>query len=277
MHDFPTLRILPVDKLVVHEKHDHQRTAPLIANLRASGVLRNPTIVISLRDGSGRFMVLDGANRTAAMLEMGLPHTLAQVVEADSPRLDLRTWNHVLWGLEPEAFLEGLRGIPDLQTQTVDEEATLEQLWQQQILVWLQTPDGGTLVTTTPSKDLQTRIRMLNAIADSYKDRTSFDRTRVRQIAALEGIYDQLCAIVVYPPFKIAEVLEACSQGELFPAGVTRFTVSPRALRVNYPLEELASKKSPQEKNAHLEAWLQARISEKGVRFYAEATVLYDE
>ena len=58
----PELQILPLDKLILHEDHDLQRTLPLVGKLRAQGILRNPPIVMPLTDDSGRYMVLDGAN-----------------------------------------------------------------------------------------------------------------------------------------------------------------------------------------------------------------------
>src|SRR3989304_6794476 len=104
----PTLRILPVEKLVPHEWHDEQRSKPLIERLRASGVLRNPPVGTPFTDSSARYMVLDGANRSAAFKQMGIPHTIAQVVQADDPGLDLKTWNQGLWNWEPPAVLEAL-------------------------------------------------------------------------------------------------------------------------------------------------------------------------
>jgi len=53
--------------------------------------------------------------------------------------------------------------------------------------------------------------------------------------------------------------------------------VSPRALHLNYPLEELAADRPLEEKNEALQRWIQERIARKGVRYYAEATVLFDE
>ena len=50
--NLPTLQILPLDKLILHEDHDIQRTLPLVAKLRAQGILRNPPIVMPLGDGS---------------------------------------------------------------------------------------------------------------------------------------------------------------------------------------------------------------------------------
>jgi hypothetical protein len=82
---------------------------------------------------------------------------------------------------------------------------------------------------------------------------------------------------VVFPNFKIDDILKLAGAGYLLPTGITRFTVSPRALHVNYPLFELASSKPLAEKNADLQEWIQKRMAQKGVRYYAEATFLYDE
>ena len=64
---------------------------------------------------------------------------------------------------------------------------------------------------------------------------------------------------------------------QLIGNGVTRFSISPRALRLNYPLSELAADKSLAEKNAILERWIQEKIASMRVRTYTEATVLFDE
>ena len=62
--------------------------------------------------------------------------------------------------------------------------------------------------------------------------------------------------------------------GYLQPVGLV---VSPRALHLNYPLAELAADKPLEQKNAELQAFIQERIAKKGVRYYAEATFLFDE
>jgi hypothetical protein len=90
-------------------------------------------------------------------------------------------------------------------------------------------------------------------------------------------LYENLCAVVVFPPFTICQVVELAGKGYLFPSGITRFTVAPRALRIEYPLSELESSATQEEKNRRLQAWIQERLTAKGVRFYAEPTVLFDE
>ncbi|MEX1247799.1 MAG: hypothetical protein WEA61_04910 [Anaerolineales bacterium] len=275
---YPTLRILPTAALVPHEWHDEQRAWPLIERLRASGVLRNPPIVTPFDDGSGRFMVLDGANRSAAFSEIGMPHILAQVVKAEDPNLELKKWNHVLWNWDAKALVDSLSSIPDVSFRKIDPNIKRRQSqWPIRTLVWLQIPDGRAYVARSDETDLRTRASLLARIARIYVGKAQLDRTTAQRISELDGKYDNLTAVVVYPPFEVSEVLELCEAGILLPPGVTRFTVSPRALRVNYPLEELAADKPMEAKEEALQRWINERMARKGMRYYAEATVLYDE
>ncbi|TAK14889.1 MAG: hypothetical protein EPO32_00025 [Anaerolineae bacterium] len=276
--EFPTIEIIPLDKLVVHEWHDDQRTPALVERLKSSGLLQNPPIVSPFKDGTGRYMVLDGANRTTALQRMGFPHVLAQIVEPDAPTLDLRTWNHVCWGLPPEEFFSGIASLPGIRLEPLhDEEEAFRQLYNRTLLALIQTPDELTHAAIADAHGPAQHIHFLNAIVDSYKTHCHLDRTRVRKITALDATYENLSALVVFPPLTMQEVLDACGAGELLPPGVTRFSVSPRALRVNYPLEQLASDQPLQAKNEFLARWIQERVARKGVRFYAEPTVLFDE
>ena len=77
-------------------------------------------------------------------------------------------------------------------------------------------------------------------------------------------------------PYKIA-VMEPD-----FRAGTIRSRVKESGQKnyfnpLNYPLDELASNKSLEDKNQTLKHWLQERVSCKSVRFYAEPTVVFDE
>lgn len=276
--NLPTLRILPTESLVPHEWHDDSRAKPLVERLRASGILRNPPIVTPFDDGTDRYMVLDGANRSSAFAQMGLPHILAQVVKEDDPGVELKKWNHVLWNWDADALIKSISSLPDISFQKIDPDIKRPQSeWPAKTLVWLQLPDESAYIARFEDTNLRARANQLAKIAHLYTDKAHLDRTTAQRIRELNGQYDNLTAIVVYPPFEIHQVLELCEAGILLPPGVTRFMVSPRALRVNYPLDELASTKSLTDKNAALDRWVNERVARKGVRFYAEATVLFDE
>lgn len=275
--DLPLLAVLPADKFLLHEKHDQQRSPQLLEDLRSSGLLRNPPIVAPLHDRTGRYLVLDGAHRVLSLIKLGIAHILAQVVEPDDPGLAVHPWNHVLWGPGSQEFAAALESIPGLLLESADPKTSTEMLTSRRALALILWPDGTIMMARPPASDRLTRVKYLNAIVDGYPPKAYMDRTNLSSLTQLTKLYPELSALVILPSFSVEEVLYLASEGQLLPTGSTRFTISPRALHVNYPLSELGSGKSLMEKNAALHAWLQERLANKHVRYYAEATYLFDE
>jgi hypothetical protein len=200
--NLPTLQILETASLIPHEWHDDQRAKPLVERLRASGVLRNPPIVTPFTDGSDRYMVLDGANRSTAFRQMGLPHILAQVVPADDPGLGLHTWNHVLWNWDPAKFFDAISSIEGTTVRDIDPTLKRPQSrWPQKTLVWVQTPDGRAHIVRSQPGDLAGRSRKLVEVAKTYMANAVIDRTTAQQVSELDGKYENLTAIVVPATF----------------------------------------------------------------------------
>jgi L-serine kinase (ATP) / ParB family transcriptional regulator, heme-responsive regulator len=274
--DLPVLCFLKIEDVIIHEWHDDQRTPPLIDRIRETGLFRNPPIVAPLPDGSGRYMVLDGANRITALRSMGFPDVLVQVVEPDHPGLRLENWNHVLWEMDPKVLLADIRAIPDVNPVVMQDQGQ-PNIMDDCGLALVQVPRGKKFTLCTGSDELVVKVALLNAIVDCYKNRAKLDRTMARDVRDLEDVYTNLSGLIIFPQFKIRDVLRLAGAGYLLPTGITRFTISPRALHVNYPLYELAADKSLEEKNNDLQRWVQSRINKKGVRYYAEATFLFDE
>jgi hypothetical protein len=271
----PALKILPLDRVILHEDHDLQRTQPLVAKLRAQGVLRNPPILMPLTDNSGRYMVLDGANRVTSLREMEFPHVVAQVVESSYPHVNLQTWNHVVWGMSTNTLIRALRKIEGLELIKVNTQKSLDAPLYTPMQVRLS--DGRFYILEETPSDLATHINTLHQIVNTYKTRASLDRTSQTLIDSFKKVYPDLTALLIFPRFKISTVLKLAGQGIVLPTGITRFTVSPRALHLNYPLHELSSCRPIEYKEAYLQQWVEERVKKKGVRHYAEATFLFDE
>ena len=271
----PTLKILPLESLILHEDHDLQRTLPLVTKLRAQGILRNPPIVMPLTDGSGRFMVLDGANRVTSLRELEFPHTVAQVVEVSNQHVNLQTWNHIVWGMDTNILVSSLRKVNGIELTKIDPLQSLDAPKYMPLQIRLS--DGSFYILEEMPSDLATHINTLHQIVNTYKTRASIDRTSQTLVDSLKKIYPDLTALVIFPRFKIKTVLKLAAQGIVLPTGITRFTVSPRALHLNYPLHELSSGRPIEYKEAYLQHWVEERVKNKGVRHYTEATFLFDE
>lgn len=271
----PNLDILPIDSLILHEDHDMQRSLPLIEKLRAAGIIRNPPIVMPLTDGSKRFMVLDGANRVTSLLEMEFPHIVAQVVDPNDTNVNLQTWNHVVWGMNQKTLLNGLKKIKGLKVVRVNTHKSVDA--PKYLPVNIRLSDGTLYSLAEDPADLASHIKTLHAIVDTYKTRASLDRTSQTLIDSFKEVHKDLTALVIFPHFKIRTLLKLAGDKIVLPTGITRFTVSPRALHLNYPLHELSSGKPIEYKQEYLKQWIDERVKKKGVRLYSEATFLFDE
>ena len=273
--NLPNLRILPTESLILHEDHDVQRTLPLVEKLRAAGIIRNPPVVMPLNDGTDRYMVLDGANRVTSLHEMEFPHIVAQVVEANNPNVNLQTWNHVVWGMSVKSLMTSLHKVKSIELIKVNTHKSLDAPKYKPMQARFS--DGRFFIMKETPSDLATHINTLHKIVDTYKTRASLDRTSQTLIDSFKKVYSDLTALFIFPSFKIKTVLKLAGQGIVLPTGITRFTVSPRALHLNYPLHELSSAKPVEYKQEYLDNWIEQRVIKKGVRLYSEATFLFDE
>ncbi len=273
--NLPNLRILPIESVILHEDHDNQRTLPLVEKLRAQGIIRNPPIVMPLTDGTDRYMVLDGANRVTSLRALEFPHIVAQVVEANNPHVNLQTWNHVVWGMSTKTLTASLRKVKGIELVKVNTRKSLDA--PKYVPMQVRFPNGNFFIMKETPSDLATHIQTMHKVVNAYKSRASLDRTSQTLIETFKKIYSGLTALVIFPHFKIKTVLKLASQNILLPTGITRFTVSPRALHLNYPLHELSSGKPIEYKQEYLKQWIAERVKKKGVRLYSEATFLFDE
>lgn len=275
--DIPRLEIIPANSLVVHEQNDNQRTGPLVKRMLADGVLKNPPIVAPMGEGDPRYVVLDGANRTTAFLEMGYPHVLAQVVDyEDGEAVRLSTWHHVVAGIEAENFTGVLATVNGLDYRPTDLGRARAALARRESLAYIVSRNGMVFGVLGGS-DLQSRCLLLNQMVNAYKDHGRIYRSATDQVAQVRELYPDLTALVVFPHHEPAEILELARDAARLPAGITRHIINRRALRVNYPLDELRSDEPLEAKNERLGEWLRAKLAAKEIRYYPEATYLFDE
>ena len=275
--DLPELRIVPSETLQPHEHVDPARIRPLMTALKAEGILRNPPIVLPIGGEGERYLVLDGANRTTALRELEIPFTLVQVVHFGSETLTLRTWNRALLGMDPGEVFDVLSSSLEVTPLPGERRARLEAIMQGERLAYLSLPGGEAWGIGRERERLKARVDQLDQLLGKARKLGRSERSSEIEPKALLKVYPDLAGLLIFPALTVEEVVDAASRDICLPAGLTRFIVSPRALRVNYPLRELSSRLPIEEKQAALDAWVQACMRERRVRFYAESTFLFDE
>jgi hypothetical protein len=273
--EMPDLRVVPLAELLLHEQHDPQRSGPLLQRLQADGVLKNPTIVATI-PGEQRYVVLDGAHRVTALREMEISHIAVQVVDYEDPELILDTWHHLVKGVSVDDFKTMLQAVPGVQVEAADAVHARAQLARREILAFVEYPDGE-VRTVQAAGDLHQRTLRLNEIVDLYKVRGRIFRANTDHLPSLLPIYDDVAALVVFPRFAPAEIIDLARIGACLPAGITRHLIPRRALRINLPLTLLGSDASLSEKNAWLAEWMKQKVASKAARYYAESTFMFDE
>ncbi|HID54015.1 MAG TPA: hypothetical protein EYP41_18505 [Anaerolineae bacterium] len=268
------LRIVPMDRVFPHENIDLKRVNRLARRLAEDGVLGNPPVVTEVGDGS--YMVLDGATRTSAMKQLNFPHALVQVISPESG-LGLKTWYHVIQQIREDQLMELLAALPLVRLEEVDPEEADKAMFEYGGLCYLHTAsDRAWLVFPAEGAN---RLDALNQLTETYIEAAHVDRTLNDNVISLKNEYEAMTAVVIFPAYTVEQVIQTTLEsGRLFPAGITRFLIPGRILRLNADLSVLKSREMTlREKNRWLHETLVERQAKGGIRYYGEPVYLLDE
>lgn len=264
------LRFVETSHLVPHETVDEKRSARLAQRMTEDGYLRNPPLVARVDD---RWVVLDGATRSDAFRQLGYPHAVVQDVSVDEG-VALETWHHVVRNIDADTLIDVLGEIRGTELEEVEDEPASHAIEYGGICS-VTTVDGrGFVIYAQPGTN---RFDALTAVADAYISAATVSRNLERNVRALASWYPDMVALVEYPQFTVEQVLHAAGSGRLLPAGVTRFLIPGRVLRLDIPISMLEDERSLDEKNR----WLHDHLAEKErrgkIRYYREPVYLLDE
>jgi hypothetical protein len=202
---------------------------------------------------------------------------VVQIVVYDEPAVRLSTWHHALAGVRRHDVERALDDVPGLERRDDVPRHARAVLARREAIAFVEHP-GGEAFTLHGGRDLHERNALLNTVVDAYRDRVRFHRVPTDALADARARHPETTALVVFPHFEPAEILELAASGARLPAGITRHVIAWRALRVNVPMDVIADRDRPlEEKNRWLAGFLEERVAQKHVRFYEESTVLFDE
>jgi hypothetical protein len=246
------LRIVELDRLILHEAHDDGRLSRLRERMRAEGVQRNPVLASPYED---RYLVLDGAHRVHSLKELGCRLILVQLTE---PPERAESWGHLLNG----AVIPDLRGVGEVEMHAEEPGS-----W----LAAVETAGGESSFVRAREETLAGEVRALWALQEVYPDGGVVHRVDPGSPVALsEGE-----ALVRYRPFAPAELVEVVASGAVLPPGITRFHVRERVLGVRFPLRRMQSA-DPEAANAELKRHIREFWDQNRIRYYGEPVVLFE-
>jgi len=272
--ELPVLKIVPMEKLVFHEDPDDERLLRLVSRLGSDGVLKNPPIVAEF-SRTGRYVILDGANRVTALTKLGFKDLAVQVVQLEDPLLELYCWNHAVDKLDRPFFekeLEKIKGL-DIRNQTLENARSDDD---PDFLCHFIFNDNHGMAVSCPG-DIIEKVHKLNSITSLYIHSPLSDRVSYINLEHLRRHYPNFSALLTFRRFTKAEFLEIVESGAKLPAGVTRVFLPKRALGLNIPLVILQSQLTIEDKNRWLDELILHMVRNKTIRFYREATFVFDE
>jgi len=266
-----SLQIVPVEKVFPHEHVDPRRVSRLARRLEEEGKLANPPVVVEADD---HYVVLDGATRVTALKEMGYPHAIVQVV-SDKEKVDLHTWFHAIRQANADELVKILDDLPEVSMVESDPQKVLDDMLEYGGLCYLHTA-GSRVFLIQPAAGVN-RLVALNKLTNLYITSYHVSRTLNADIISLQKEYPDLAALVVFPKYTVDQVLQIAKAGNVLPAGITRFVIPGRVLRLNLDLSILKTDDPLPEKNAWLTEFVIEKQANSTVRYYAEPVYLLDE
>ncbi len=120
-------------------------------------------------------MVLDGANRVMALQMLQYPHVLAQVVPYQQPQVTLTTWHHVIECMDPKSLTAELTNLEGVDLVLTDRMRARAGLARREYLMYVIRADGEVFAArlNSPASGMTEQNRILNALVDTYKDRSA--------------------------------------------------------------------------------------------------------
>ncbi len=267
-----SLRIVPLKDVLPHEQYDRERVEDLTARLIKAKTLMNPPVVVPWEN---RYIVLDGATRVTALKNLGYPHIVVQLISPDDEALSLQTWHHAATGIKTEQFLNRLQQATGYTLTAAPETIPAEDWAGEGIISRINLPSGGAY-HVYPRKGI-TPLIALNALVEDYAQISRIFRTFSTDWETVAGQGMEVAGLVIFPKFTLKDVLTAAIGGQLLPAGITRFIIPGRILRLHTDLERLRADESLVRKNAWLDRLLADKLNRRHVRYYQEPVVLLDE
>lgn len=273
----PSLAVVPLEGILVHEVHDPTRASPLADVIARDGMLRHP--VTLARNRYGPPVHLDGANRIAALRQLGCRHVVAQMVDYDDPAaVRLEAWLHLTY-LSRSGLLEAAEGWPHCEVEGLRAERAVEMMAQGRAtaVVLFENGEAFTLLSGMGLADRVETMRQLTELYAAHTIREVLPQgdTLAGMQELLAGNSHQANACIAFAPLSKADVITlAWNMGTQLPAGITRHIITcGRILNVNAPLSLLQADLSAGEKTARLKEMLACRRR----RVYHEPTIVYED
>jgi hypothetical protein len=208
---------------------------------------------------------------------LGYRYVIVQVVDPDQTEFQLHTWFHAV--LQPDKPLADLfarlEEIDGLKLLPLDSRDIQPALSEPRTLCYFLDIQGRAILAQ--EKEGVNRLSVMKELVHTYTSWGIVERTLITDIDRLLAQFPTMKTVAVFPQFIPHEVFDAAKDGDLLPAGLSRFIIPGRILRLNADLARLKRDEPLSEKRVWFNSFLSQKMRHSRFRFYEEPVVLLDE
>ncbi|MCB9419985.1 MAG: hypothetical protein H6667_09285 [Ardenticatenaceae bacterium] len=268
-----SLQVVPINQVSPHEEVDDKRVARLMAAIGNNPQLIDPPIAVYW---NGRYVILDGATRFTAFKRLGFEHMIFQIVDTTPESFTLHTWYHAISSERPFAdLLTHLQQLDGILFEELPPGKTQSIFQDKSVLCYFLARNGRiTLAKTAPGA---VHLDVMNDLVASYTSWGTVERTLLTDLPRLLEQFPRLTAVAIFPQFAPETVFDVASRGGFVPAGLTRFVIPGRILRLNMKLDRLLENDTLAAKRTWFKKQLAQKIASSRLRYYEEPVVLLDD
>jgi len=190
--------------------------------------------------------------------------------------LDVVEPGHLVADVDKHDLFARIAEVAEVRLKTSDLPHARTMLAYHQILAYMVCKDDDVHLVLGP-EDLPGQARLLNDIAKTYKGQATIYRVQTDNMDELKALYGNVAAVIVYPRFTPADILELTRNSAKLPTGITRHVIPKRALRVNLPLSLLSADTPLDDKNREFQNLVASMLKAGRIRHYQESTFMFDE
>ena len=268
------IRLLKLSELKLHETTETYRLRNIYNRISKSKHLINPVIVGKHRN---EYILIDGANRFNSLKVIGCKLAIAQIIEYNNSRIQLKNWNHLIYHFDIELVISYCKHN-DIKFDSVSYTSG-EKVLKQKLNTILATDlfKNETILVHFP-RNFDSLLEELNKFVKIYFEKFTFDRTEGEiNISNLKKFTRRKGTLIEFPRFKKSHIIRSANNKHKIPAGITRHILINRVLHVRYEIKNLLDEKDLVKKSKELEKYLISKIDDNKVRQYVESVIVFDE
>ncbi len=268
------LRLIPVEDVLLHEECEDDRASKLLERFKYEKVLFNP---LTIGNYGNKMILVDGANRFEALKGSGCKIILAQIVNYNSYKVQVRSWYHFVPGLTVHDILNFLksRGI---EFKIYSFRKFLEGLNKRRLNNIGVVSRQKEALCIRFGKEFDEMLKGFCMLNRFYTEKNNYSRVNsdfkvrnIKEISSEDGI------LFIYPEFQKKHIIKIAELKQKLPAGITRHLIPNRVLHIRFPLVLLKQVGNLKKRNEELQFIIDKKIEHKKVRLYKEPLLIFDE